>query len=56
MKELWQILMNLKDWLKGSPIRMSAVAILRENSGCHAERRKRRCRFQVSKETIWRFS
>ena len=28
MKELWQILMNLKDWAKGSPIRMLVVAIL----------------------------
>ena len=28
MKELWQIMMNLKDWVKGSPIRMLVVAIL----------------------------
>lgn len=27
MKELWQILMNLKDWVKGSPIKMLVVAI-----------------------------
>lgn len=27
MKELWQIMMNLKDWTKGSPIRMLVVAI-----------------------------
>lgn len=25
MKELWQIMMNLKDWTKGSPIRMLVV-------------------------------
>ena len=28
MKELWQILMHLKDWVKGSPIRMLVVVIL----------------------------
>ena len=28
MKELWQIMMNLKNWVKGSPIRMLVVAIL----------------------------
>jgi hypothetical protein len=28
MKELWQILMNFKDWAKGSPIKALVLAIL----------------------------
>lgn len=55
MKELWQIMMNLKDWVKGSPIRMLVVAILLRKFWLSRKRKKRGCRFQVSKKTIWRF-